>query len=92
MLRFPYQDEILLGPAPPTLAASATHRYRPLVPITFLGAQGQSIHFGRALVDPGADDTILPYDLVTIWVYLFVLRHSTECFGAGSDCRYDTGR
>jgi hypothetical protein len=37
MLRFPYQDEALTGPPPPSLPAGAVVRWRPLVPVTILG-------------------------------------------------------
>ena len=58
-LRFPYLDEILPGPPPPTLPASARHRWRPLVPVVIHGPRG-SVSYTQALVDPGADDTVFP--------------------------------
>lgn len=30
------------------------------VPLSVQGPNGRSVAFGRALVDPGADDTVLP--------------------------------
>jgi hypothetical protein len=60
MLRFPYQDEPLSGPAPPSLAPGATVRWRPLVPVTVIGPAGRVRDFGRAVVDPAADDTVFP--------------------------------
>src|SRR5438876_9132216 len=60
MLQFPYQDEPLSGPAPPSLPASATVRWRPLAPVTIIGPTGQRRFFPRALLDPGADDTVFP--------------------------------
>jgi hypothetical protein len=62
MLRFPCQDEPLTGPAPPSLAGAATVRWRPLVPVTILGPGGVARHFGRAVLDPAADDTVFPLD------------------------------
>jgi hypothetical protein len=60
MLQFPYQDEALSGAAPPSLPASATVRWRPLVPVTILGPTARRRFFPRALLDPGADDTVFP--------------------------------
>jgi hypothetical protein len=63
MLRFPYQDELLTGPAPPSLPAGATVRFRPLVPVEIIGPTGLSEQFTRAVVDPAADDTVFPLDV-----------------------------
>ncbi|TMQ34592.1 MAG: hypothetical protein E6K70_06850 [Planctomycetota bacterium] len=60
MLQFAYQDEALGGRPPPSLPASATVRWRPLVPVTLLGPTGRRRFFPRALLDPGADDTVFP--------------------------------
>lgn len=65
MLRFPYQDEALSGPAPPSLPATATIRWRPLIPGTIIGPTGIFRDFGRAVLDPAADDTVFPLDTVT---------------------------
>jgi hypothetical protein len=62
MLRFPYQDELLTGPPPPTLPTGTTVRWRPLVPVEVVGPAGISRQFGRAVVDPAADDTVFPMD------------------------------
>jgi hypothetical protein len=62
MLRFPYQDELLTGSAPPSLPAGAAVRWRPLVPVEIVGAGGISRQFTRAVVDPAADDTVFPLD------------------------------
>jgi len=62
MLQFPYQDEPLRGPPPPSLPATATVRWRPLVPVTISGPAGRRF-FPRALFDPGADDTLFPLAL-----------------------------
>jgi hypothetical protein len=62
MLQFPYQDEPLGSPAPPSLPAAATVRWRPLVPVTILAPGGRRF-FPRAVLDPGADDTIFPLAL-----------------------------
>jgi hypothetical protein len=63
MLHFPYQDELLTGPAPPSLPVGATVRWRPLVPVEIFGPTGLSQTFARAVVDPGADDTVCPLDV-----------------------------
>jgi hypothetical protein len=65
MLRFPYLDEPLVGPPPPSLAANARVRWRPLVPIVVHGLQGL-VSFSRALVDCGADDSIFPLDVASL--------------------------
>jgi hypothetical protein len=62
MLRFPYQDEALTGPPPPSLPASAVVRWRPLAPVTIIGPGGAFHDFGRAVLDPAADDTVFPLD------------------------------
>jgi hypothetical protein len=62
MLRFPYQDEPLSGPAPPSLNATATVRWRPLVPVSIIGPAGLMWDFGRAVVDSASDDTVFPLD------------------------------
>ena len=54
MLRFPYLDEPLLGPAPPSMPATAIVR-RPW-------AHRTSPTIGRAVADPTADDTVFPLD------------------------------
>jgi hypothetical protein len=67
MLRFSYQDELLIGPAPPSLPTGVLVRWRPLVPIDIVGPTGLVQHFGRAVVDPAADDSVFP--LVTAsWI------------------------
>jgi hypothetical protein len=60
MLRFPYQDEPLIGPAPPSLVLGALVRWRPLLPVSIIGPSGTVRDFGRAVLDPAADDTIFP--------------------------------
>jgi hypothetical protein len=60
MLQFPYQAEPLGGSAPPSLPTAATYRWRPLVPVTILGPTGTHRFFPRAVLDPGADDTVFP--------------------------------
>jgi hypothetical protein len=62
MLRFAYQDEMLTGPPPPSLPASANVRWRPLIPVTIVGPAGLFRDFGRAVLDPAADDTVFPLD------------------------------
>ena len=63
MMQFPYQGEPLNGPPPPTLPASAKIRWRLLVPVTIIGPLGRRRFFPRAVLDPGADDTIFPLSL-----------------------------
>ncbi len=75
MLHFPYQDEPLAGPAPPSLAVGAVIRWRPLVPVDIVGTAGMVQHFGRAVLDPAADDTVFP--LVTAGWIRVVLRSDT---------------
>src|SRR5262249_2683591 len=62
MLRFPYQAEILTGPPPPSLSATAVVRWRPLIPVAVHGPSGLARQFSRAVVDPAADDTVFPLD------------------------------
>ena len=62
MLRFPYLDEPLTGPAPPSLPAGTAVRWRPLVPISIIGPGGMMWDFGRAVLDSAADDTVFPLD------------------------------
>jgi len=66
MLRFPYLEEPLAGGAPPSLAAGAVSRWRPLVPIRIIGPMARSRLFLRALLDPGSDDTIFPIDVAQL--------------------------
>ena len=58
-LRFPYLDETLRGPAPPSLPAGSLVRWRPLVPVAIHGPRGRWL-FTRAVLDTGSDDTIFP--------------------------------
>src|SRR5438552_999013 len=62
MLRFLYQDEPLAGAAPPTLPTGIALRWRPLIPVTIIGPGGLVRDFGRAVLDPAADDTVFPLD------------------------------
>jgi len=48
-MRFPYQEELLSGPAPPSLPVGATTRWRPLIPVQVVGPGGVSRHYPRAL-------------------------------------------
>jgi hypothetical protein len=52
-----YQDKLLTGP-PPLLPAGATVRWRPLVPVDIVGPTGLVRHYVRAVLDPGADDSV----------------------------------
>ena len=61
MLQFPYLDESLNGPPPPSLPPFSTVRHRPLIPVTVVGPTGQR-KFSRAVVDSGGDDTVFPLD------------------------------
>jgi len=64
MLQFPFQDEPLSGPPPPSIPAGAKVRWRPLIPVTIIGPSGKRRFFPRALLDPGADDTVFPLAVV----------------------------
>jgi hypothetical protein len=64
MLQFPYQTVPLIGRAPPSLPASTTERWRPFVPIGLFAPNGLCRIFGRALIDPGSDDTVFPLAVV----------------------------
>lgn len=59
MLEFPYLDEPVGGPSPPSLPAGSSLRWRPFIPVTVVGPAGR--HFSpRALLDTGADDSVFP--------------------------------
>lgn len=62
ILRFPYLEEPLRGPPPPSMQSAATGRWRPLVPLS-LHIPSSSHYFTRVLVDSGADDTIFPLNI-----------------------------
>ena len=66
MLQFLYQDEPLTGPPPPSLPPGSTVRWRPLVPILIVGPTGKQRFFSRALLDPGADDTVFPLAIASL--------------------------
>jgi hypothetical protein len=66
MLEFAYQDEPLTGPPPPSLPPSATVRWRPLVPVRIAGPTGRRRFFSRAVLDPGADDTVFPLAMASV--------------------------
>ncbi len=65
MLQFPYVEEHLIGRAPLTLPHGAISRWRPLIPIRIGGPAG-FFDAGKALLDTGSDDTVLPLDLLPI--------------------------
>ncbi len=65
ILRFPYQEELLAGPPPPSLPPTAQGRWQPLVPVTVYGPGGHWQSFGRAFLNSGADNTIFPLDVAT---------------------------
>lgn len=65
MLQFPYEPVPLTGPPPASLPSAATARWRPFAPVTIIGPTGVSRFFQRALVDPGADDTVFPLDIAS---------------------------
>src|SRR5439155_415172 len=46
-----------------SLPATATLRWRPLVPATIVGPTGMRSFFPRAVLDPAADDTVFPLDV-----------------------------
>ncbi len=66
ILRFPYLAETLHGAPPPSLPKTARVRWRPFLPITVHGPRGASFMITRAVLDSGADDTILPFDLAAL--------------------------
>jgi len=90
ILRFPYLDEPLYAPAPPSLPDDAQRRWRPLIPLSVRGANGRSVAFGRALVDPGADDTVLPLDIAELLAVSFyaATTHSLRWRGQRHSLRY----
>lgn len=57
--------ERLRGSPPPSMPASATGRWRPLVPVTVHSPLGSFFKFARALVDSGADDTNFPMNMIS---------------------------
>src|SRR5262245_22230761 len=61
----PYLSEPLTKP-PPSLSATATVRWRPLVPISVIGPTGKRRFFPRGLLDPGADDTVFPFAVAAL--------------------------
>jgi hypothetical protein len=62
-LRFAYRPgPRFKGPPPPSLPPDANGHWRPLIPIAITGPAG-SAFFEEAMVDPGADDTLLPLAL-----------------------------
>ncbi|MCI0351216.1 MAG: hypothetical protein L0Z53_17470 [Acidobacteriales bacterium] len=63
------------GPSPPSLPSGAHVRWRPLVPISVIGPGGLFRDFGRAVLDPAADDTVFPLD--TAWRIGITLRLDT---------------
>jgi hypothetical protein len=66
MLEFPYQDEPLSGPPPPSLPSTSRVRWRPLVPIRIIGPTGKQRFFSRAVLDPGANDTVFPLAVASL--------------------------
>ena len=90
ILRLPYLDEPLYGPPAPSLSAHARSRWRPLVPLTVQGPNGRSVAFGRALVDPGADDTVMPLDVAELLAVSFhpATGHSLRWKGQRHLLRY----
>ncbi len=65
MLQFPYVEELLFGRAPSTLPPGSVSRWRPLIPVTVGGPAG-FFGAGKALLDTGSDDTVLPLDLLPV--------------------------
>src|SRR5262245_1779121 len=66
MMQFSYEDEPLTGPAPPSLPPGSTVRWRPLLPIRIIGPTGSQRTFSRAVLDPGADDTVFPSAVASV--------------------------
>ena len=90
ILRFPYLEEPLHGPPPPSLPQTAQRRWRPLVPLTISGPTAGSAFFPRALLDSGADDTLFPLDVaVQLGVSLLpVTGHAMRWRGQQQPLRY----
>jgi hypothetical protein len=65
MIEYRYRPEPLLGAPPPTLPSTAALRFRPLVPLRVFGSGGRSRLFLKAVVDTGADETVLPWATAT---------------------------
>ncbi len=59
MLQFPYAARRLPATPPPNLLPSATHRYRPIVPLTLIGPTGRQ-HLATAVLDTGSDECLFP--------------------------------
>jgi hypothetical protein len=60
-VEFPFQSVPLLGLVPPTLPVGASFRLRPLIIVKAINPKnGLSLSLHRAVVDSGADDTVLP--------------------------------
>ena len=66
MIEFRYQDEPLTGPPPPSLPPASTVRWRPLVPVRIFGPAGKQRVFSRAVLDPGADDSVFPLAVANV--------------------------
>jgi hypothetical protein len=93
ILRFPYLEEPIQGPPPPSLPPSAQGRWRPLVPVTVHGPAAGSLSFGRTLLDCGADDTIFPLDVaIQLGIPLLIATAAMPCAGAGSAMRCGSGQ
>jgi hypothetical protein len=92
ILRFPYLNEPLQGPPPPSLPASTLDRWRPLVAVNIHGPRG-IISYQRALVDPGADDTVFPIVVASkLGIPLLpATGHAMRWRGQLSVLRFDTG-
>ncbi|MCI0739253.1 MAG: retroviral-like aspartic protease family protein [Gemmataceae bacterium] len=63
MIRLSYQAVLLdpNKPPPPSLPAGAQVRWRPLVRVRVIGPGRRHWDCDKALVDSGADDTLIPY-------------------------------
>ena len=68
MLRLPYQPVMLdpTKPPPPSLPSGAQVRWRPLIRIRILGPTKRHWDCDKALVDSGADDTLIPLDVAKL--------------------------
>jgi hypothetical protein len=90
MLEFPSQDEPLSGPPPPSLPGTATVRWRPLVPVTIIGPTGRRRFFARAVLDPGADDTVFPVAVAGLLTVPFRTDtgHGLRCRGQAYSLRF----
>lgn len=62
MFSYPYLPERVYGNSPPSLPAGSRFHWRPLIPVKVRTSSGVVLHYHRALLDSGSQDTLLPLD------------------------------